>query len=416
MFAQTQKSASTMMIDMNFDSNLGRQNARKLFLRQQGLLQKNSFGRGSDAVNRAISQMGYLQIDTISVVNRAHVHILKSRISKASTEDLNALMKSRDLFEYWSHAAAFQPIENYRFATPVMNGWQASRDHDRKLAIKVKDRIRAEGPLQSKDFESPAGHKSGGWWDWKPTKRVLEHLFFTGELMVSHREGFQKVYDLKENILPSHIDTREPSIQAWAEHLVRSMVNALGVATEYDIGYSKSTVSRLCKISLATPIKTAIRQLIHEGELIEANVDNRIYYTTKLLLESLPLRTSRKAVKVLSPFDNLIINRRRALELFDFDYQLECYVPAEKRKYGYFALPLLWGDDLIGRLDAKAVRSKRILELRSLVLEPKVQLDDHLISALNEGIRLFAADNSCETIKLLRCSPKKLKTLIAAEY
>ncbi len=392
---------------------ISRRDARKLFLARQGLLQQNTFGRGADAVAKAISQLGYLQIDTISVVNRAHEHILQTRIPGAGSQHLNQLMQGRELFEYWSHAAAYLPMAHFRFSQPVMQGWRASRAYDRKLAQRVLDRIRTEGPLQSRDFEAPPGHRSGGWWDWKPTKKALEYLYLSGELMVSHREGFQKVYDLKENILPDHVDTREPDHDEWCEHLVLSMLGALGVGSEYDVGYAKSTIKRLSRVALGKPIRAALNRLVEAGDIVALNVEGIPCYTMQRCLDAFPLRISKHRVQVLSPFDNLVINRRRTRTLFDFDYQLECYVPEPRRKYGYFALPLLWGDELIGRMDAKADRQRSQLIIRNLVLEPGTKIDDALVAALNRGLTSFTDVNQCNGLQIKRCSPRELKQQIS---
>jgi uncharacterized protein YcaQ len=394
---------------------LSQRDARKLFMNQQGLLRENEFGRGKNAVLKAINRLSYLQIDTISVVDRAHLHVMSSRITNFDSGHLDKLTGERNLYEYWSHAAAYLPFESYRFSIPVMKGWHASRQCDRALAKKVMDRIRLEGPLQSRDFEDNRARKSTGWWQWKPAKQVLEHLFLSGELMVTRREGFQKVFDLKENVIPSHIDTREPNIEQWSRHIVLNMIKALGVASEYDLGYAKPTIRRLAKVGLKEPIKHTISTMLRDGELIEVTIDGRTCYTTNKFLEALPLRAHKKLVKILSPFDNLVINRRRIKELFGFDYQLECYLPAEKRRYGYFSLPLLYGDALIGRLDAKAERSNKRLQINNLALEPAVLIDDQLIGALARGIAHFSSQNHCVAVNLSRCSPNHLKLPLTNE-
>lgn len=195
--------------------------ARRLFLHRQGLLRQNHFGRGRHAVNRAISTLSYLQIDTISVVERAHHHVMKTRVANYTANVLNDLqIRDRQIFEYWAHAAAYLPIDDYRYCLPVMAGSRIKRKPDRKLATEIIRRIRTEGPLQSRDFEGDSKHKSNGWWDWKPAKRVLEQLYLSGDLMVARRDGFQKIYDLRENVLPDHIDDSTPTDEQWCEYLV----------------------------------------------------------------------------------------------------------------------------------------------------------------------------------------------------
>ena len=387
---------------------LTQSDARKLFLKQQGLLRDNEFGRGKNATNKAIQRLTYVQIDTISVINRAHQHVLYNRVGNYNPTHLEKLVQEREVFEYWSHAAAFLPFKDFRYSLPVMKGFRNTRQCDDKLKAEVLARIRAEGPLQSRDFEDTSGKKRGGWWEWKPAKRILEHLFFSGELMVTRREGFQKVFDLTENVLPSSINTSEPTLEEWTRFIVLGMVHALGIATEYDIGYAKPIIRRLSKITLKDPLRATLSALVAEGQLLEVNVQGRACYTTEQLLSLLPVRSTRQSVRLLSPFDNVVINRRRTRELFDFEYLLECYVPAAKRKYGYFSLPLLYGDSLIGRLDAKAHRKHHLLQVNNLVLEPHVKIEDQLIQALASGIAKFAKDHECYSFSFQRATPKAL--------
>lgn len=394
--------------------DLSLRDARKVFLKQQGLLRDNEFGRGINALRRVINRLGYLQIDTISVVNRAHEHIPATRIENFEAVHLDRLMKERSIYEHWSHAAAFMPFEHYQYSLPVMQGWRDSRSCDRKLAALIIERIREEGPLQSRDFEDTGHKERGGWWAWKPAKRVLEHLFFSGELMVTRREGFQKVFDLPENVIPEHIDTSVPTIDAWARHIVLKQVCALGLATELDIGYSRATIVRLAKINLKADIRKAIDDLIAERTLQSIDIGDQTYYTTSDLLGHLPLRIAKNQVRILSPFDNSVINRKRTQHLFDFDYQLECYLPAPKRKFGYFSLPLLYGDELIGRMDAKADRKTGVFIINQLAFEPKVTLDDQLTSALDRGFEKFCIDQNCHTIKLKTATPKELTRRLKA--
>ncbi len=394
--------------------HLSNREARRLFLNQQGLLRRNQFGRGKNAVLKSIQRKGYVQIDTISVINRAHEHVLSSRVENFAPRMLDTLTKNRDIYEYWGHAAAFLPFENYRFSLPVMRGWADSRTWNKQLAEHITSRIRAEGPLQSRDFEDSRQNKTTGWWDWKPAKQVLEHLFLSGELMVTRREGFQKVFDLPENVIPDHVDTSLPTNEEWAHFIVDSMAEALGVATEYDLSYSLGTVRRLAKVNLRPAVKQAIADKVASGELVQVDVEGKPYLLKAGLEDTLPLRLAKKEVRILSPFDNLVINRKRTSALFDFDYLLECYLPEEKRVYGYFTLPILYGDELIGRLDAKAERKQQHLVVKNLVLEPS-QLEPsgkaapELIDALAIGIRDLGTCNNCESWKVTRSTPAALK-------
>ncbi len=389
---------------------LSKRDARKIFLKQQGLLGNENFGRGTNAALEAITRLSYLQIDTISVVSRAQDHVLQSRVGNFQPPMLDKLMRQRSIYEYWSHAAAYMPFRNFRYSLPIMRGYKESRTTDNNLARDILMRIRNEGPLRSKDFESPAGFKSGGWGTWKPTKKVLQYLFLTGDLMVSYRRGFQKVYDLPENIIPAHVDTSAPDLREWSVFIVGSMVDALGIASEYDLGYAKGTIRRLAKIGLSETIREVIETSCEEGELIEISVDGRPYYCRPSMLELLPIRASKSAVKLLSPFDNLVINRRRTLELFDFDYQIECYLPAHKRRYGYFSLPILYGDELIGRVDSKAHRMAKQLVIKCIYLD--VEPDDKLLNAMRRGLKDFAAQLDCPKIKIVRTDPRPLKQML----
>ena len=247
---------------------LNLKDAKRIILHGQGLLQTDQFGRGINAVQKTIEQLGYVQIDTISVVERAHHHTLRTRISNYSPKMLHKLVSDRQtVFEYWSHAAAFLPMQDYRFYQPVMKGFAKKRSIDQKVRQEVVRRIAAEGPLQSRDFENPRGRKSTGWWDWKPTKRAMEHMFLSGELMVRERRGFQKVYDLTENVLPDHIDVSWPTDQEQGHFYVRRMLSGLGIGTAKDIGYARPTVKRLSDNNIQPCIDQSLLEMTESGEI-----------------------------------------------------------------------------------------------------------------------------------------------------
>ncbi len=366
---------------------------RRIALNQQGVLKVDSFGRGKQAVLRAIQQLGYVQIDTISVVQRAHHHVLWSRVSNYQTNFLDQLIADRQLFEYWYHAASWLPMSDYRFALPRMSNTNGERNwfknSDPRLMKYIVQRIEAEGPLRARDFED-AAQTNSGWWDWKPAKQALEQLFMQGELMVSKREGFQKVYDLPERVLPDWVNTEKPDIDEYACHLIDRSLQAHGFAT----------LKSICYLRKGQKLRNAIKQQLNfrleAGLLIVlAQPDRHDIYVNPELLETQPPR-SQARVKILSPFDNVLIQRQRVSDIFDFNYQIECYLPESKRKYGYFSLPILYRDGFVGRIDCKAHRVLKQLEIKSMQLEKAV--DERFKDAFQKTLRSFAEFNGCKEI------------------
>ena len=364
---------------------------RRIALNQQGLLKIGFFGRGKRATLRAIEQLGYVQIDTISVVERAHHHVLWSRVANYRPKFLDQLVRERQVFEYWFHAAAWLPMRDYRFALPRMATMNGERNwfevSNRKLTDSILRRIEAEGPLRTRDFADPR-QVNNGWWDWKPAKQALEHLFMRGELMVSGREGFQKVYDLPERVLPDWVDSSMPSLQDYASHLIDTTLHAHGFASLASMTYLRRGKQ------LRAAVKQQLQQRLETNLLTTVNLgNNNTIYIDPELLESRAPRSSAQ-VRILSPFDNAVIQRQRGREIFAFDYQIECYVPAPLRRFGYFCLPIMYRDRLVGRIDCKAHRAGGSLEIRSLHLEQKVDAD--FIELLCQALRSFAAFNNCD--------------------
>ncbi len=366
---------------------------RRIALQHQGLLHKDSFGRGKPGTLRTIEQLGYVQIDTISVVERAHHHVLRSRVSNYSPAMLDQLVQERKVFEYWAHAAAWLPMADYRFALPRMAEMNGDRSwfpqQNSKLTDYILQRIATEGPLKARDFEDQRPGKSG-WWDWKPAKQALEQLFMQGELMVSGRNGFQKIYDLPERVLPEGLDTRQPDVQEYAQHLIAITLRAQGFATCKSITYLRKGKA------LRDAVFQQLEQKVSDGKLTRVEYrDQQLYINPDLLDARAPRCVSE--VTVLSPFDNCLIQRARTQYLFGFDFQIECYVPARDRKYGYFCLPLLYRDRLVGRIDCKAHRKQGVLEVKSMHLESRV--DDEFYSAFDRALQKFSDFNGCDVIE-----------------
>jgi len=383
--------------------------ARRIVLASQGLLQKEPFGTGIQGVQQAINQLRYIQIDTISVVERAHHHVLSTRVPSYSPGMLHELQaKQKTVFEYWYHAAAYLPMEDYRFYRPTMEGLQKKNSVDKKLRKSILQRIKTEGPLSSKDFDAPKGQKNSGWWDWKPAKRAMEMMFLSGELMIAERKGFQKVYDLTENCLPASINLAQPSDETRGYFYIRKMLANLGVARAKDICYARTMVKH-SGFDVQTTINRCLENLVESGEVLSFSIKGQIYYSLAKTLDESPKRVGRKHIRFLSPFDNLVINRDRLSDLFDFDYKLECYVPAAKRKFGYFVLPILFGGELIGRLDCKAERKSGVLIIHKLWLEKGVSINDELVSALCLGLLDYRIQLGCDAIEASGIGNKMLR-------
>lgn len=365
--------------------------ARQLVLSSQLLNISSPRAEVSKNTQQIIEQLGYVQIDTISVVERAHHHTLWIRNLTYKAPQLDKLLEQKLIFEYWSHAAAYLPMRDYRFSLwrkqAFLNGqlehWY---ERDIRLIHEVLARIRAEGPLMAKDFGKTEKATD---WQSKPSKRALEYLFMQGDLMIPYRKNFHKVYDLTERVLPSTIDTRPPSEQEYVDYLILHYLRAQGLAQETDFGHLIKHIKPV--------IKQAIKRLLAEGQLIELKLNQQTWLSTPKNLEGLN-RPTTTSLKILSPFDNLVIQRERLRKLFEFDYQIECYIPEAKRKYGYFVLPILWQDELVARLDCKAERKERRLVINQVWTEAKLQQPDEFWNALLAALQQFAQFNCCDSV------------------
>lgn len=300
-----------------------------------------------------IRHLGALQLDAIQRIARAHHHQLYNRLPRYREQQLEQAERNREIFEYWSHAAAYLPMAHYRYARVRMNRIRDGQKHwfekNARLCRYVLDRVRAEGALKASDFV----RAKGGWWDWSDEKKALEQLFHEGELMVSHRDGFQKVFDLPERLLPSRVRTDAASDLDYGRHLVRSFLRCQGAGRIEEIAYLRKHDRPLIGKAAEAMLKSG--ELLPHGKALMLAEDEAVK----------PAKPPRK-VRLLSPFDPLVLQRKRLKRLFDFDYQLECYLPAHRRRYGYFGLPILYGDRFAGVVDLKADRRAGLLRIESL--------------------------------------------------
>ncbi|MGF1766923.1 winged helix DNA-binding domain-containing protein [Enterovibrio makurazakiensis] len=373
--------------------------ARKLILLSQGFSPSKTRLSDCDKTLSVIERLGYVQIDTISVVQRAHHHVLWSRNADYCFNHIPQLLARKKVFEYWAHAASFLPMKDFRFTLPrkaaIKSGehkhWY-SKDHTMMDAI--LKRIEDEGPLMAKDFDSPSRKRQG--WGTKPAKQALENLYMQGELMVPRRESFHKVYDLTERVLPEKINMTPPSEQEYGRYLVLNYLNAHGVGTVQEMTYLLKGVKTL--------VASTLNELCDEGSIQKIKIDGSPYFAATASLSLLSRRLNRKQAKILSPFDSLVIQRKRASVLFDFDYLIECYVPEPKRKFGYFSLPILWNGELVARADCKADKTKSMLVVNHLYLEPSVRRSEAFMPAFEDELQSFAAFNRCDNYMIKKIS------------
>ncbi|HET8631663.1 MAG TPA: crosslink repair DNA glycosylase YcaQ family protein [Thermomicrobiales bacterium] len=382
---------------------------RALHLAAQGLLAPGCGGATKDDVLATIRRMGALQIDAINVVTRSQYLVLWSRLGRYDPAWLDELLAEGRLFEYWAHAACFLPSEDYPlFRRGMLDGarwantWLAEHPD---VVGRVLAHIRERGGVQAADFARADG-RSGGWWDWKPEKAALEALHTAGEVMIARREGFQRVYDLRERVLPGWDDAATPCAASARRELVLRAVRALGAAPARWVHDYYRLPRR--------PVAATLTALAAEGALCCARVagwDEPVYLHPDHLALAEAAHEGALApgrTTLLSPFDPLVWDRARAEELFGFAYRIEVYTPAARRRYGYYTLPILHGDRLVGRVDPKAERRQGRLVARAVHLEPGVATDDALLTGLAGALRDLAGFLATPEVVVERTDPAGL--------
>ncbi|MEO1239345.1 MAG: crosslink repair DNA glycosylase YcaQ family protein [Pseudomonadota bacterium] len=361
--------------------SLDNQTARRLFLDRHLLLRPESgSGRGSD-LDSVLHALGFAQIDSVNTLARAHDHILWSRRGQYRPKALeNLVARHRSAFEHWTHDAAVIPMTFYpmwrlkfeRDETRMYTRWSECRRDGWKAAIDAVERhITDHGPTCSLDLRDGETKSSSGWWDWHPTKTALEFLWRSGRLAVCHRKGFRKFYDLSERVIPPEFRNTRLDNAAIIDWAMGTALDRLGFATSGEL-------AAFYDILTPNEAKTWCAEATRTGRIAEVDVETatgamRRSYTTLAHLDAaatLPKPTSR--VRVLSPFDPALRDRARAQRLFGFHYRIEIFVPKPKRRYGYYVFPVLQGDRMIGRVDAK--RNARRIEVRAFWPEAGVQI------------------------------------------
>ena len=374
--------------------------ARRLALRAQGLGRRSPGERpDSRALLQALRRLGLLQLDSVSVLVRAHYLPLFTRLGPYDRAELDRLAGHhgaaiqpcrRKTFEYWAHEASLLPVElqpllRWRMERAAAGDgvWSGVAEIARRhpdLVERVEREVVERGPLGVSAFDQPP-RRAGGWWGWGDSKRALEWLFWTGRLTAAGRRGFERLYDLPERVLPRAVLGRPTPPEAEAQRaLLRHSARALGAATAADL-------RDYFRLPLAAA-RARIAELVEAGELLPLSV--RGWRQPAFAPADLVVPRRIEGSALLAPFDPLVWNRDRTLRLFGFDYRLEIYTPAARRRHGYYVLPFLLHDRLVARVDLKAERARGMLLVRSAHLEPKQddgQIAEHLAFRLAELAR-----------------------------
>ena len=382
--------------------------ARNLHLAAQGLLNKPRRRASLEDIPATISRMSLLQIDTINIVARSPYLVLFSRLGNYPAQWLDESLARGELMEYWAHEACFMPRSDFRLIrhrmlAPEKMGWKYKdawmQEHAAEIALLIQH-IHDRGPVRSADFEHPRKGASG-WWEWKPHKRHLEGLFTAGKVMVIERRNFQRVYDLTHRVMPDWDDERDLVSQTEAEIIMLdNSARSLGIFREQWL----ADYYRLKRPALAAWREARAEQqqiiAVHVEKLGNLWLHDDLL---PLLERALAGKLTATHSAVLSPFDPVVWDRKRAEQLFDFSYRLECYTPAPKRQYGYFVLPLLHRGQLVGRMDAKMHRQTGILEVISLWLQEGIKPTTMLQKGLRQAITDFASWQQATRVTLGRC-------------
>ncbi len=363
---------------------LSNTDARRIFLHRHLLSDAPQGPAQGDDLLQVIKGLGFVQLDSINTVARAHDLILFSRRQRYRPEALKKLYEQdRALFEHWTHDAAVIPMAYYpywqlrreRDADELRARYRNWQQHDFESQFQtVLDQIRERGPVCSADVGKDEPRSSGGWWDWHPSKTALEYLWRAGALCVVGRDGFQKRYDLTERVIEAHVcdPTNAPDTAQTIDWCCANALDRLGFATHGELAAFWDHITPAeAKIWVAR--ETAAGRL-QPVDITGADGTMRGAFARPGLAEDPALHIEPSTrLRVLSPFDPALRDRNRAERLFGFSYRIEMFVPAAKRVFGYYVFPILQGDAVIARVDMKAFRDRDTLVVRALWPEPGVR-------------------------------------------
>ncbi|OWV71832.1 hypothetical protein ATY77_09790 [Rhizobium sp. R634] len=387
---------------------LSNSDARRIFLAKQGLSAPPNRALTKSGLLQLIHELGFVQVDSIQTVERAHHQILFSRNQTYRREHLKALLeKERALFEHWTHDASILPSaffvywkHKFRHQEKVLiERWRKWRGEGFEAAFEeTYERVRRDGAMLARDVKTD-GHVSGGWWNWHPNKTALEYFWHTGKLAIAGRSNFQKIYDLTERVIPAEFREPEVSREDFIDWACRSALTRLGFATHGEIAAFWNLVSPDEAKAWVAAHRDELAEVLIEPALGDKARPSWAFADFFSALDSYPDAPPR--IRVLSPFDPMIRDRNRTERLFGFFYRIEVFVPEAKREYGYYVFPLLEGDRLIGRIDMKADRKKSTLDVRRLWLEPGVKASVGRLEKLEAELDRLARFAGVEKVVLL---------------
>ncbi len=384
--------------------------ARRLFLHRHALAEPPTGPATGAALAGLIDRIGFVQIDSINTVARAHHMILFARRQSYRPEALKALHeKDRAVWEHWTHDAsilpvALHPLWQHRFqrnAARMQANWQKwFRPGYEAQLDSILGRIEADGPLAVSDVGEGETRGKGGWWDWHPSKTALEWLWHTGRLAIARRDGFQKVYDLSERVIPAA--HRQPAPDE------AEMIDRLNVAALDRLGFADAAQLRAYWHTLRPEeAKAWVTAAAQRGDLIEIEIEGargqrkRSFARPDVLAAAAAAPEPTGRLRLLSPFDPALRDRDRAEFLFDFRYRIEVFVPEPKRQYGYYVFPVLEGDRLVGRIDVKAFRDEGALRVKAFWPEAGVKLGAGRMARLEAELARLAAFAGCDRVAFL---------------
>lgn len=387
------------------DPVISNKDARAIFLASHQLASAPTGAATGPALNDLINSIGFVQVDSINTVERAHHMILWARRKSYRPEGLKRLLeRDRTLFEHWTHDASVLPVGlfpywKHRFerdSDRLHQNWKRwFRDGYEAQFDTILNRIARDGPVSSADVGEGEARGKGGWWDWHPSKTALEWLWRTGKLSITRRDSFRKVYDLTERVIPQKLLSAEVDHEALVDWACSSALDRLGFADEAEIARYWNAIEK-------SHVQNWVKVQAKAGKLCRVAVEQAdgsqraaFMWAEKI---SAPISPVSSTMRILSPFDPALRDRARIERLFGFHYRIEVFVPEPKRIFGYYVFPVMEGDTLIGRLDAKAIRSDGRLHLRAFWPEPGVRMGRVRQDRLMAQTQSLAALACCDRV------------------